>query len=145
MNLVQRVEHWGEVHHPRWTDVLRIALGIFLCYKGVQFAQNINVVTNLMSSSIPFSGLMLILLGHYVVFAHILGGFMLALGMLTRFSCILQIPILLGAIILVNISPDVWRPFSEILISAVTLLLLIYFLIVGSGPLSFDYYLDRQK
>jgi putative oxidoreductase len=145
MNLVQRVEHWGVLHHPRWTDFLRIGLGIFLCYKGVQFAENITQVTNLMADSIPFSGFMLIILGHYVVFAHILGGFMLALGMLTRVACIIQIPILIGAIVLINISPAVWQPFSQIVISVIVLLLLFYFLIVGSGPLSFDTSLNRQK
>ena len=145
MNLVQRVEHWGALHHPRWTDILRIVLGIFLCFRGVQFAGNMSTVTNLMSNSVPFSGLMLVLLGHYVVFAHILGGFMLTLGMLTRFSCLIQIPILLGAIIFVNFQADVWKPSSEIILSVVVLILLVYFLVVGSGPLSFDRYLDRQK
>lgn len=145
MNLVQRVEHWGTLHHPRWTDILRIALGIFLCFRGVQFAENISNVTNLMSNRVPFSGLMLILLGHYVVFAHILGGFMLTMGMLTRFSCLIQIPILLGAIFFVNFQASVGNPFSEIILSVVVLCLLIYFLIVGSGPLSFDRYLEKDK
>ncbi|HEU0063624.1 MAG TPA: DoxX family protein, partial [Flavisolibacter sp.] len=105
MNMIQRIEVWGVAHHPRWMDIVRIALGIFLCYKGVQFAENINTIQNLMANNIPFSSFMLILLGHYIVFAHILGGFLIALGMLTRFASLIQIPILLGAIIFINSSP----------------------------------------
>lgn len=145
MNLVQRVEFWGERHHPQWTDIVRIGLGIFLVYKGIDFARNITTVTNLMSSSISFNGLLLILLGHYVVFAHIMGGFMLTIGMLTRFACLIQIPILIGALILINISPDVWRPFSQSVITLVVLVLLVYYLIVGSGRYSFDNYIRNQK
>src|SRR2546423_5536775 len=99
MNAIQRLEFWGEAHHPLWADIIRIALGIFLCYKGVEFANNMNLVMNLMANRVPFSSFMIILLGHYIVFVHILGGFLLALGMLTRFACLIQIPILLGAII----------------------------------------------
>ena len=42
MNLVQRLEQWGDRHHPKWMDFLRIALGIFLCLKGVEFATNMS-------------------------------------------------------------------------------------------------------
>ena len=104
-----------------------------------------NLVLNLMANRVPFSSFMIILVGHYIVFVHILGGFLLALGMLTRFACLIQIPILLGAIIFINTSRDIFRPFSELLLSIVVLLLLIYFLIAGSGPLSFDRYNVERK
>lgn len=35
MNLISKIEHWGDAHHPRWLDVLRIALGIVIFAKGV--------------------------------------------------------------------------------------------------------------
>jgi hypothetical protein len=53
------------------------------------------------------------------------------MGVLTRFACLIQIPILLGAIFFVN--TDLYRPFSALLLPVVTLLLLIVFLIVGNG------------
>ena len=62
---------------------------------------------------------------------------MLVLGMLTRFACLIQIPILLGAIIFVNSSEGLWQPFSELWLSILVLLLLFYFLIIGNGPWSF--------
>ncbi|MBD0284546.1 MAG: DoxX family membrane protein [Flavisolibacter sp.] len=144
MNLLQRLEYWGDRHHPKWLDILRIALGIFLCYKGIEFLTNDRMVTNLISNRVSFGDFTLMLLEHYIVFAHIVGGFLLALGLLTRFACLIQIPILLGAIIFVH-SSDTLRPYSELLLSIVVLLLLIYFLIVGNGPWSYDWFVNREK
>ncbi|MFL5789205.1 MAG: DoxX family protein [Flavisolibacter sp.] len=146
MNLIQRFEFWGDRHHPKWLDILRICLGVFLCIKGVQYAENITSLENMMAVKAPFSSLMVILIGHYIVGAHILGGFLLAMGMLTRFACLIQIPILLGAIVFINMSPEMFRPFSELFLSILVLLLLVYFLIIGSGPWSFDHYnVERKK
>lgn len=137
MNLVQRVEHWGDTHHPQWLDILRIALGIFLCYKGVEFLTNMGTMLSLMTSKMSFGSFTAVLMSNYISFAHILGGILLILGVLTRFACILQIPIMIGAIFFINASPDMYRPFSQLLLAIVVLLLLICFLIVGNGRLAF--------
>lgn len=134
MNTLQRLEYWGERHHPKWADLIRIALGIFLCFKGAEFLTNMSAMMTLMDAQVPFGSFMLLLLGHYIVFAHLLGGFLLALGLLTRFACLIQIPILLGALVFVN--TDMTRHFSEWFLSLVILLLLVYFLIAGNGPWS---------
>ncbi len=144
MNYVQRLEHWGDRHHPKWLDLLRIALGIFLCLRGVEFGTNMGMVMSLMSGSMPFSSFVMVLIGHYIVFAHIMGGFFLALGLLTRVACLIQIPILLGAIIFVHGSSDMMRPFSEVFLSVLVLILLVYFLIIGSGPWSLDEVIDKN-
>jgi uncharacterized membrane protein YphA (DoxX/SURF4 family) len=102
MNLLQRVEQWGDTHHSKWLDILRIALGIFLCYKGIDFLNNMSEMMSLMTENVPFGSFMLLVLGHYIVFAHIAGGFLMAIGVLTRFASLIQIPILLGAIIFIN-------------------------------------------
>jgi putative oxidoreductase len=143
MNLIQRVEHWGDRHHPKWLDLLRIALGLFLCLKGIEFANNMSRLENLMTSQVPFSSLVIILLAHYVLFAHLMGGFLLMLGLLTRFACLIQIPILLGAIIFIR-SSDMFHQFSEVSLSIIVLLLLVYFLIIGSGRWSLDWYMDKE-
>lgn len=133
MNLVQRVEHWGDTHHPQWLDIIRIALGIFLCYKGVEFLFNMGDMLALMTTKMSFGSFTSVLMSNYISFAHILGGILLILGVLTRFACILQIPILIGAIFFINASPDMYRPFSQLLLAIVVLLLLICFLILGNG------------
>ncbi len=138
MNLVEKFENWGDRHHPKWLDIIRIALGIFLCYKGIDFLRNTSSLISLMTLRSPFSSFAIILLGHYVAFAHVLGGLFLAIGMFTRAACLIQIPILLGAIIFVNINvtKDAFSPYSELFLSIIILLLLIYFLIIGNGPMS---------
>jgi uncharacterized membrane protein YphA (DoxX/SURF4 family) len=74
----------------------------------------------------------IIFLAHYVTFAHILGGFFMTIGMFTRAACLIQIPIMIGAIIFVNFTPaqDALQPYSELFLSVSSCSLLIYFLIV---------------
>jgi putative oxidoreductase len=145
MNLVQRVEHWGDTHHPQWLDILRIALGVFLCYKGVEFLTNMSDMLALMTTKMSFGSFTSVLMSNYISFAHILGGILLILGALTRFACILQIPIMIGAIFFINSSPDMYRPFSQMLLAIVVLLLLVLFLIVGNGRLQFLKFSEEKK
>jgi putative oxidoreductase len=132
MNVVQRVEHWGDTHHPQWLDIIRILLGGFLCYKGVTFLMNMGQMLDLITNRMSFGSFSIMLMSNYVAFAHLLGGILLIMGVLTRFACLIQIPILLGAVFFVN--TDLYRPFSEVLLSVVVLLLLMVFLVVGNGP-----------
>jgi putative oxidoreductase len=138
MNLLQRIEHWGDTHHPKWIDILRVILGIFLCYKGLDFLAHMSLELDRLANKISGPSVPLMIIGHYVVFAHMLGGFLLAIGLATRLACLIQIPILLGAIIFVNSSERLFTPYSELALSILVLLLLIYFLIVGNGRWSFD-------
>jgi len=135
MNLVQRVEHWGDTHHPQWLDIVRILLGVFLCYKGVEFLYNMGSMLSLLSNQMAFGSFSSMLMSNYIAFAHFLGGILLILGVLTRFACLLQIPILLGAIFFINLNKEMYRPFSELALSILVLLLLILFLVVGNGKL----------
>jgi uncharacterized membrane protein YphA (DoxX/SURF4 family) len=82
---------------------------------------------------------------YYILFAHLLGGIFLAGGIFVRFACLIQIPILIGAIIFINTSVGSWSPFSELSISIIVLLLLIYFLIAGNGSMSLAKYLKEEK
>jgi len=144
MDLLHRVEHWGERHHPKWVDIVRISLGLFLCYKGIQFPDHMSALLN----KVPvLSGntFVIVMLGHYIVFAHLLGGILMMAGVLTRFACLIQIPILLGAVIFVNSSHELARPFYELPVSIVVLLLLVYFLIIGNGSFSLSKYLDEGE
>jgi uncharacterized membrane protein YphA (DoxX/SURF4 family) len=137
MNVIQRLEYWGDHHHPKWIDIVRIGLGVFLFYKGIDFLGNMNAIPNLLSTKMSFGSFTTMLLVNGIAFAHLLGGFLLVLGLLTRFACILQIPILIGAIFLIKSTGNIFKPFSELSLAILVLLLLVYFLIVGNGPWSF--------
>ena len=142
MNYLQRMENWGDHHHPKYLDILRIALGIFLCFKGIEFARNSTLFNEMVGRQVPFDSLLQLLIGHYVIFAHTMGGFLLAIGLLTRFACAIQIPILIGAIIFVN--SDLTNHFTALLLSVLVLGLLFYFLIIGSGPWSVDHAMEKK-
>lgn len=145
MNYAERIELWGDKHHPKWLDIVRIGLGIFLLYKGFEFLSNMTTLLNIINDSLSFNAFAIVLVSHYIVFAHIMGGFLLVLGLLTRFACLIQIPILIGAIFFVNTSGDVLRPFSELWLAILTLLLLICFLVIGNGPWSFEWFVRNDK
>jgi uncharacterized membrane protein YphA (DoxX/SURF4 family) len=145
MNLLQRFEYWGDRHHPKWMDIVRIALGIFLCYKAIDVLNNMSDLISLMSRKTSFGSFTYILAGHYAVFAHLLGGILLIFGVLTRFACLIQIPVLLGAIFFVGSNGDMLRPYSELFLSILVLLLLIYFLIAGNGPWSVKMNEEKKK
>jgi uncharacterized membrane protein YphA (DoxX/SURF4 family) len=143
MNLLQRIDRWGERHHPRWLDGIRVLLGVFLFYKGVVFIQNIDVLKSVIDES-PWLTVMSFWLAHYIVFAHLLGGLLIVFGLLTRVAILAQIPILLGAIFFVHTSTGLFNVHEGTGLSILVLLLLIFFLVEGSGPISFDDYMRRH-
>jgi uncharacterized membrane protein YphA (DoxX/SURF4 family) len=139
------MEHWGDTHHPKWVDFVRIALGVFLCIKGIQFPGQASEALNKMPSYLSSNYFFLSMLQYYILFAHLLGGIFLIAGIFVRFACLIQIPILIGAIIFINTSINTWSPFSELSISILVLLLLFYFLLVGNGRLSLGKYLKESE
>ena len=145
MDLLHRIEHWGERHHPKWVDIVRISLGLFLCYKGIQFPEHASSLIHKIPDALSGNSFMLVMLTHFILFAHLLGGILLITGVLTRFACLIQLPILLGAIIFINSSREVLRPFYELPISIIVLLLLFYFLVAGNGSFSLSKYLDEGE
>ena len=100
MNYLHRLELWGESHHSKWLDIIRVALGIFLCYKAISFLSNMSGLIGLLgSTNMATSSFALVLIGQMVVVFHLLGGFFILIGLHTRIACLSQIPILVGAII----------------------------------------------
>lgn len=136
MNLVHRIERWGDTHHPAWLDIIRIALGVLLFVKGISFISDTTRLAQLVNG-LNFD-LWSVMAVHYVAFAHIFGGFLIALGCLTRLACILQIPILFFAVFFVNLRMGFSYLNSELWLSVITLLLVIVFTVAGSGKFSMD-------
>ncbi|MGA0558468.1 DoxX family protein [Larkinella sp. VNQ87] len=142
MNVLQRVEHWGDTHHPAWIDALRIMLGIILFLKGVSFIGDTEHLYSLVGGKA--FGLTPVFLVHYVAFAHIVGGLLIAVGCLTRLAVLLQLPILVGAVFFVNIRQGFSALNSELWLSIVVLALMLLFLVVGSGKFSADEYMRQH-
>jgi putative oxidoreductase len=141
-SLIQ-LEKWGDSHHPSWLDWLRVLLGIFLFSKGASFIADTEASSALIRGS--YFNLWSVTIIHYVAFAHIFGGILIAIGCVTRIAILFQIPVLLGAVFLANIPNGFSSINSEFWLSVFTLFLLILFLIMGSGRMSFDNYLQNNK
>lgn len=145
MNLVHKIEIWGDSHHPKFIDVLRFALGIFLLIKGVSFMQNSAALEKLIENQkiMHMPPGLLISLVYYVTFVHMVGGILIAIGIWTRFSCIIQIPIVLAAVLMTGLFQESINSMPWPSITA--LILLCLFTVLGSGLLSLDYYLAGQE
>ena len=77
--------------------------------------------------------------------ANLLSGFFLMIGLVTRFVAVIQIPILVGAIIFISAQKGGYMPQSELWLAILTLLLVIFFFIEGSGPVSLDAYFKHNR
>ena len=146
MNYLHRLELWGENHHSKWLDILRVSLGAFLCFKGISFLFNMSTLIGLLGTTNMDTGsFALVLIGQFIVIAHLLGGFFIMIGLHTRLACISQMPILIGAIILLRVSSKENIVSGELFLSILVLALLIVFLIMGNGPWSYDKLFKEEK
>lgn len=138
MSVISNVESWGNSHRPGFLDFFRIVLGIFITYKGLQFITHMDQLENTTEGiNTWFAGAVL---AHYVIFAHILGGPMIAAGLFTRIVCLLQLPILIGAVVFVNAPKGHLSvgSYMELWLSLLVLVGLIVFIVFGAGRYSLD-------
>jgi putative oxidoreductase len=140
MLTIKSLNKWANAHTYYPLDILRVALGIFFFIKGVQFISQTHMLTELIGPLKGFGGVMLAV--HYIAPAHLVGGLLIAFGLLTRWALIAQLPILLGAIIINFAGPMVWENF---ILALVVLIVTVFFLFYGSGKHSVDYYLKMQQ
>ncbi len=131
---------WANSHSNYWLDALRIALGIFLIYKGISFIKNTYEFDGIVSSAEYFNGGMISF--HYIAAAHIMGGIMIAFGLLTRWAIIAQLPILVGAVV-INFFGEM--NVNNLILATLTLAVSLFFLYFGSGKHSADYYFKMNK
>lgn len=145
MKAIHYVEDWGNRHHPAVVDVLRILLGAFLLAKGYIFLQNMAYLRWILSNhdlaALPSEAMSFMMF--YVIFVHMTGGTLIMLGISTRIASLLQLPIIVAALFVIN---NFRSPLNtELWLSVVTGVLLLVFLVIGSGPFSLDYYLTETK
>lgn len=138
MSVITDVEKWGNTHRPGFLDIFRIVLGAFITFKGLYFVTNMDELKMTTSGiNVYFAG---VALAHYIVFAHILGGPLIAVGLFTRIVCLIQVPILIGAIIFVNYPAGFLSigNHMELEVSITVLVGLILFMVFGAGRFSLD-------
>ena len=140
MGLIKKLNKWANAHTYLILDLIRVLLGIVLFVKGIEFMTNFEEMEKL---ALPFQnvpGGMLVL--HYLVPAHFVGGILIMVGLLTRWAAIAQLPILFGAI-LTNFLGTMNT--NNLMLALIVLLTSLFFVVYGSGKHSVDYYLKMQQ
>ena len=123
--------------------MIRVYLGVVLFFKGIGFIANPMVLSELMQGS-QFQFVSMVMI-HYIALSHLVGGFLLIFGLLTRVAALLQIPILMGAVFLVHLTADVSGAQHNFEYALLILFLLIIYFIFGAGKYSVDVQVMQKK
>ena len=140
MDTIKTLNKWANAHTYLPLDLLRIALGAFLFYKGVNFMSDSAMLMDLFKPMQNMAGGMILV--HYVAPAHFIGGILIGFGLLTRWAILAQLPILIGAVA-INFVGEMNS--GNLTLALITLLACAFFLVYGSGKHSLDYYFKMQK
>ena len=129
------------LNQPRWLTLLRVLLGLVLFWKGITFIYEYADLQGILHRmAIDVVDKNASWMAFLITYINLLGGLFITVGLFTRTSCLVQIPILMGAVFFVNNRQGLNQPLYELIVSAVVLVLLIIFAIKGSGVLSADEY-----
>ena len=141
MELENAIKKNASNNQPKWLVIFRIALGLILFWKGISFIYDSSHLKSMMlSSGIGLFDNNYQTFSFIITYLNLLGGLCIAVGLFTRWAALVQIPILIGAVVFVNSKTGMSFSNSELILSVIVLLLLILFLIKGSGVISADEY-----
>ncbi|PYK61771.1 MAG: hypothetical protein DME21_08200 [Verrucomicrobia bacterium] len=97
MKNINECRRWIESHMDIVIDLVRMYLGVGLFVKGIYFLMHQGELKKLLegADNLAFGQGAV---AHYIIPVHLVGGLLLAIGLLTRLAALAQIPILIGAI-----------------------------------------------
>jgi putative oxidoreductase len=136
MNTIGKIEQWGEQHHPKWIDIVRFLFGIGYFILGCYYIIHHREIRTMMQTGqvTLFSAF----LGTYMILVQNVGGLLIATGLITRVAIIFQLPILLFALISPELTHNILFIYSNLPFTIITTLLMLLFLVEGSGTISLD-------
>lgn len=123
---------WVETQRRHLLDLVRIYLGMGLLIKGIFYLFNPELAAPSVSPEWMRAA------AGIVPYLHICGGALLAVGLLTRFAAILQMPIVFAALSFVHLPQMTlgMEARERVEFSALVLFLLAVIAVAGPGPLS---------
>lgn len=130
---------WFDQHTELAYSFIRIFLGFALFVRGLIIGVDPSVITQLTGANQWYWWY------SYVIIIHIIGGLLLGVGLLTRFAALLQIPALLGAVLIFHLKEGLVRVEQSLELSTLVLVLLIIYFLFGSGALSIENYLAKKR
>jgi len=145
MKNLNECRQWLVDHEDAFRDLVRIYLGIGLFIKGVYFMSHQDDLNQLLQR-LDSASFAQAAAAHVVIPVHLVGGILLALGLLTRVAALAQIPILLGAVFYVYLPKmTLIEPRQNLEFSLLVLFLLVLLFLFGAGRYSLDYRLARRR
>jgi len=117
-------------------DALRVYLGTGLFFRGLALLATEEGLQQLVGTAEPGFGLAGLTV--YVTAAHLVGGVLLAVGLYTRLAALVQLPILVGAVVVVHWQDGLLSANQSLEFSTLVLFLLVLVCTFGSGRWSLD-------
>ncbi|MDX1429297.1 MAG: DoxX family protein [Rhodothermales bacterium] len=133
MSGYQKLLQWQWQHNSLGADLVRVFLGLALLIRGLLFAINPDSLADLAPDQVVDW------VAYYIMIAHLVGGALLTVGLFTRVAALIQIPVLVGAVLVVHIRQGLASPNQSLELAALVLFLLIVFFVFGPGKRSLDY------
>ena len=143
MKIQQHLQLIEKKNHPKWLVVFRIILGLSLFLKGIQFIENKTLLQKVVNETAVLNDYFW--LQTLIPWINIFGGAFILIGLFTRFACLIQIPILIGAIVFVNSKTGLFAGEPELAFSIIILSLLILFIVEGDGLLSWRKTIKKEE
>ena len=144
MNKVQMCKVWLREHGDLFPDLVRIYLGCGLVVKAF-FLMNHRDYLAQMIGETDATWMGGAFIAQYVILAHLFGGAMLALGMVTRLAALAQLPVMFGAIFALYLPRFASvEPRQYLEYTGLVAFLLALFSVFGAGRFSLDYFITRK-
>ena len=144
MNKLERCGSWLRAHEDIFIDLVRIYLGCGLFVKAFHLMGNRDYLMQAIGDTggVWFGAAAI---AQYVITAHLVGGAMLALGLVTRLAALMQLPVLLGAVFAVYLPRMAnMEPRQNLEYAALVCFLLLLFSVFGAGRFSVDSMIARK-
>ncbi|MBL7961250.1 DoxX family protein [bacterium] len=139
MRRFDELKNWIEARRDYAYTVMRIYLGIALFMRGLILLSDPSAITTLAGAQQVY------MMYSYIIAGHLIGGFLLAIGFMTRLAALLQIPILAGAVFFIHLQQGLMTVGQSLELAALVLALLIIFCLFGSGSYALDNYIGAKK
>ncbi len=139
MKFITKTILWLDNNTNTAYSLIRAFLGVALFIRGIILASDPASITSLAGEDKIYWWY------SYITVAHLIGGFSLAVGLLTRLGSLLQIPILFGAVFLIHLKQGLLSVGQSLELSVLVLVLLLIYFVFGSGKLSFDDRIKKKK
>ncbi len=139
MNIINSAFKWFEDNHNLAYSFIRIFIGTALFLRGWVLFSDPAALTELARAEQEYWYFA------YITISHLIGGLCLAIGLLTRFAALIQIPVLGGAVFFVHIKQGLLTVGQSLELAILVLVLLVVYFLFGSGLLAVDKYIADKK